>query len=214
MFYVYAHRSRLTGEVFYVGKGSGNRACETGNRSECWKRFYRKHGRIVELLRDNMSEAEAYDFEIEAIRGFRAIGQCRANISNGGDGVRVLVRWWGKAISQAQTGKTSPRGMANKNYKNFADKAQLKLDYEQMRLTQIAQKYGVSITLVAMRLQEYGIARRKAGRTATKLKCNEDGLEFDSINAAAKHYGLFRENIRKVLSGKYKTTGKRSFSKI
>ncbi len=47
-----------------------------------------------------------------------------------------------------------------------------------------------------------------------KIMCVTDGKEFASINDAAKHYNVFRENIRKVLHGKYKHTGGRLFKYV
>lgn len=43
-FYTYLHRRNDTGQVFYVGKGKGQRAHDKYKRSAHWKRIVAKHG--------------------------------------------------------------------------------------------------------------------------------------------------------------------------
>jgi hypothetical protein len=66
-FYVYAHYSS-EGDIspFYIGKGKGNRAYNT-NRSELWKEKA-SEGFVVKILKDNLTEPEAYDLEIKLIK--------------------------------------------------------------------------------------------------------------------------------------------------
>lgn len=86
MFYVYTHSQADTGEVFYVGKGSGGRSHEFRSRSEIWKRFHKKHGTVVSIVKSGMSEACAFTLEIIQISKYRSMGQARANLSSGGSG--------------------------------------------------------------------------------------------------------------------------------
>lgn len=66
-YYVYHHINRDSGEIFYVGKGIGNR-CYDKNRSKFWKRYVRKYGDYdVAIVRDNLTEDEAYEFEFYEI---------------------------------------------------------------------------------------------------------------------------------------------------
>jgi hypothetical protein len=215
VYYVYAHISKITQEVFYIGKGSGNRAWQTGNRSQFWKNFTRKHGRTVELLHSGIEdEEEAFELEISAIAKHRAMGQCKVNVSNGGDGVRVQKRWWGKKISLSLMGKKRKSGEESHFFKSFASREQLDKDYSTMDSVAIARKYGVTATTVCHRLKLFGIKKRPAGRGRRKVKCTTDGKVFPSLAAAARHYGIFRENISKVLLGKYKHTGGKKFKLV
>lgn len=65
--YVYSHIRPDTGEVFYVGKGTGNRMYHNYDRNQYWRNVASKCGgeeKIkVCLLASGLSEDEAYNFE-------------------------------------------------------------------------------------------------------------------------------------------------------
>ena len=207
-FYVYAHATDFHG-VFYVGKGSGKRLFTTGNRSEFWKRIVAKYGYTASIIEECSDEESAYAREIFWIDHYKRQGQCCANFSLGGDGVRVKHRWWGKKISQSLTGKPCKRGEESGNYKAFAERDELYRLYvnEAMSITRIAKMYGVSSTTVWERLLKFGIEVRDIKSRGRQILCVETQQVFPSITEAARQLGLFRENIRKVLSNKYKHTG-------
>jgi len=212
MFYVYSHSNKKHG-VFYVGKGTGNRLYATGNRSLFWKRITRKHGYKAEIIAEFESEDDAFSKEIETIRFYRGIGQCAANFSDGGDGVRVAKRWWGDKISKSLTGKKGPRGIDSKSYKSFCQDDHLSDLYIKKGLSTVAigKKFGVSHTTVWSRLKECGIEPRSIHKRGKAVLCTTDGKRYDSITSAARELNLYRENIRKVIYGKYKTTGNKHF---
>jgi hypothetical protein len=62
-FYVYLHRRGVGGDVFYVGKGSGNRAWNGRQRNAHWERVARKCGVSVEVVSDGLTEVCAYTLE-------------------------------------------------------------------------------------------------------------------------------------------------------
>lgn len=185
----------------------------TSNRSQYWRRVALKYGYCPIKLVDGLTEAEAFTAEIQVIRAYKKIGLCEVNISLGGDGVKVRKRWWGEAISRSLKGMKRPSGHESKSYKAVISKEQLEELYvhQQLATPEIAQMLGVSIPTVIARLAEYGIPIRPAGRTSIPIRCVEDGKVFQSINDAARHYNLYRENIKKVLKGTYKQTGQRRF---
>ena len=87
-FYVYEHATE-GGEVFYVGKGTGDRAWQKTGRSSYWNNVARKHGRVVHIVRDGLSELEAFDIEkcLIARHGRRDEGEgTLVNLTPGGEG--------------------------------------------------------------------------------------------------------------------------------
>lgn len=85
-FYVYIHRKKSNNEIFYVGKGKGKRAYETYGRNRYWTFTYKKYGRIVEILKDNLSENEAFNLEMETIREYKNQNINLCNMTDGGEG--------------------------------------------------------------------------------------------------------------------------------
>jgi len=209
-YYIYYHISERTGEIYYVGKGSGKRYLAFKRRGKLWDSFYRKHGCNAVIAFKNLSEKMAFKLEIKEIKRLKKINQCRANISNGGDGVTVDKRWWGENIRKSQIKRFKetpmPKGKDNKTFKHFCDDANLIVEYKTLNTIQISQKYNVSCTTVWSRLKSLGVKLKNPGKKPVRIICKNDGEVFDSINAAAKKYGVFRENIRKVLKNQYKHT--------
>ncbi len=74
-------------QVFYVGKGRGRRAYDSGYRNPHWCGVARKHGHEVEIAAEWSTEREALDHEIFLIDTFRELGHPLVNMTNGGDGM-------------------------------------------------------------------------------------------------------------------------------
>lgn len=211
-FYVYAHMNEQYG-IFYVGKGCGKRLYDTNKRSDFWKRIVKKHGYGLTILECFLNESDAFESEIKWIAYYKSKGMCCANFTNGGDGVRVDKRWWNEKISAALTGKKCASGKASKSYKDFIDEDTLRYMYEKENksIVFIGDFFGISYPTVTARLRQYGIMVRSIKERGKKIICVNTGEKFNSITEAAKKHNVFRENIRKVLSGKYKTTGGLTF---
>ncbi len=64
-FYVYLHKKKTTGEVFYVGKGCRDRAWTKTRRNEDWHVVVEECGYFVEIVQDNLQEW--YSFELEGL---------------------------------------------------------------------------------------------------------------------------------------------------
>lgn len=93
-FYVYAHYKLDDGTVFYIGKGSTNRAYSTSHRSRWWKSTVKVHGYTVSIWSDDLDEATAFKLESEWINlyGRRDTGAgCLVNMTDGGDGASGKV---------------------------------------------------------------------------------------------------------------------------
>lgn len=86
-FYTYIHRRGDTGEVFYVGKGSGKRAWQAYSRSAWWKNITRLHGYTAEIVARWTLEQDALNHERELISEYRVAGVQLVNGTDGGEGV-------------------------------------------------------------------------------------------------------------------------------
>lgn len=94
-YYTYAHRfgsGPNEGEIFYIGKGTGDRAWATNESqrsNDHWQNTYKKYGRTVEILEDNLTEEKAFELEIGWISklGRRDLGTgLLVNKTPGGEG--------------------------------------------------------------------------------------------------------------------------------
>jgi len=130
-YYVYLHKDRATGEIFYVGKGSGNRAYDTSSRSSRWRERVRSlpGGWDVEIVSQDMSELEAFELEAELVDRYReaeADGKEIANVGSGGES--TLSSWlscsfddrgWSAAYSNARVFKNFSRDEEETLCKDF-----------------------------------------------------------------------------------------------
>lgn len=93
-YYVYLHRKKTNGEVFYVGKGCNRRAYDTKDRSEHWKRTSKKYGFTVEIISNGLQDWYAKELESDYIayygRNDLDYGKL-VNFTDGGDGISGLV---------------------------------------------------------------------------------------------------------------------------
>jgi len=85
MAYVYGHYKADTGELFYIGKGTGKRAWGLDGRNPYWNNVVNKHGIEIKILYDNLTEEAAYEKEKEIIAevGLNNL----TNIAEGGQGI-------------------------------------------------------------------------------------------------------------------------------
>ena len=86
MYYVYVH-SKPNGELFYVGKGSMNRAFTSGKRSWGWTQIVQECGGVdMRIVKYFETENEAFQFEKKFIKEMREQGHNLINASDGGRG--------------------------------------------------------------------------------------------------------------------------------
>lgn len=84
MFYVYAHLRKTDMSVFYIGKGSGDRAFVRSGRNKMWRSVFDRHGCIVVILKKFEDESSAYEEEKRIIQ---SIGlENLTNMTSGGVG--------------------------------------------------------------------------------------------------------------------------------
>jgi len=119
-YYVYVHRDRATGEVFYVGKGHGRRAWDK-QRNSAWKEKVAslRDGWEAEIVQDDLTEIEAFELEAQLVQehgGPATDGGQLTNLIPGGEspadvGFRIDLgnQEWARAYYEARKFKESPR---------------------------------------------------------------------------------------------------------
>ena len=93
-YYVYHHYKLDTNELFYIGKGIGERAISAENRNLHWHHIVDKHKCKVVIIAENLTSDEALQLEIEEIGKYGRIDKntgILVNMTDGGDGGRGLV---------------------------------------------------------------------------------------------------------------------------
>lgn len=83
-FYVYIHRRKTDGRIFYVGKGVKSRARSKVSRSKFWHATVNKYGFRAEIKYGPMPEACAFSLEVALIYAIGFDNLC--NLSTGGTG--------------------------------------------------------------------------------------------------------------------------------
>lgn len=87
IFYVYEHIRNDTNEIFYVGKGSGDRCYKKIGRNQHWHNIVNYAGFTVRMIVEDISEDLALELEIELIKELRELGIPLVNYTDGGDGI-------------------------------------------------------------------------------------------------------------------------------
>ena len=90
-FYTYYHTRNDTGEIFYVGKGTGRRAFAK-YRNAYWQNIVAKHGRTAHIIAYWRTEQYSFEHEKELIQELRATGFNLTNMTDGGEGSIGAVR--------------------------------------------------------------------------------------------------------------------------
>lgn len=129
-FYVYLHR-KLSGEIFYIGKGCGNRAWDKKNRSSYWYNTVKGCEYTVEIVLSGLMEWYAIELEMERIayHGRKDLGYgSLVNQVDGGDklGAGANNPMYGKGYLQA--------GPLNKMYGKKHSEAHKKVIAETTKL--------------------------------------------------------------------------------
>jgi len=85
MYYVYEWFVIATGEVIYVGKGTGNRY-KVRKHNKLFNEMIRRYACDSRIIKEFQTEKEAFSYEYERVNELKQIGQCVCNIYNGGYG--------------------------------------------------------------------------------------------------------------------------------
>ena len=92
IYYVYIWYIIETGEVFYVGKGKGDRYKQLSSRNKFFIDMYNTHNCSVNKIYENLTEEEAFNKEVETIKWYKENTNYRlTNQTDGGEGTSGWV---------------------------------------------------------------------------------------------------------------------------
>lgn len=210
-FYVYLHRRATDGSVFYVGKGCKQRAWWEFGRSEHWNRIKNKHGLVVEIFKDGMSENDAHMLEIEVIK---TIG--RKNLCNHTDGGEGMSGWSAseetrKKFSISRTGRkhTDAAKKRMSDLRRGVPKSQEHINRVSEALIgrKFSDEHRKNLSKAIKNVQfnpECGI--KSGAARMKKVFCLNNSTEYESTKHAAQELKIDSGSISRVCCGKYKHT--------
>lgn len=211
-FYVYEHRRKDTGAVFYVGKGCGQRAKNFSRRNQYWKRVAAKAGGVeVNFVAKEIDQELSFLVEREYIDLLKRFGASLTNLTDGGEGCAgaVFTEEHKRKIAAAKIGKPRPAEVtakmrASKTGKNTGvdnpffgrhhseeTKAKLRITSGSRTHTEDAKrriKESLKVTWATM-------------QRTRPVHCISNGIIYFSINEAARQLGLQRRCITMVCNG-------------
>ena len=91
-FYVYIWLINSTNEVFYVGKGKGDRCKHIRNRNKFFLDMYNSHDCHYEIVYNNLTEQEAFQKEVETIKYYK-LNHPNYRLTNQTDGGEGVSGW-------------------------------------------------------------------------------------------------------------------------
>lgn len=203
-YYVYEWFVKETNEVFYVGKGKGDRYKVLRGRNKFFNDFYSSHNCDVRIKYDNLEEKEAFEKEKELISFYRNNTRFRlTNVTDGGDGTSGFKHTdeSKKILSAFSKERWDNEEFRNKMIKIRRDENgpyKSKKFRDKMRKLSLAEKnpnYGNYWSDEKRRkLSNYFCLNRNFNESnnpnSKKVICLEDGKKFDTINEAAREYNI------------------------
>lgn len=84
IYYVYEWYNIDTGEIFYVGKGRGNRCRDRApaDRNKLFIKYINEHNCTYRKFVENLDENTACEIEDKRIKELKSLGQCSCNLTN------------------------------------------------------------------------------------------------------------------------------------
>lgn len=184
-FYVYRWIRLDTRLPFYVGKGKGNRFQETKKgRNKYFRHVIKAVPTEVEIILDNLTEAEAFAKEIEFIKMYKDLGYCETNFSDGGEGPSGFKHSEEtKTILSEKSKQNNPRYWLGKK-----------------RSPETIQK--ISEAKKGQPYRNKGKPTNVIPANSRQILCLNNNRIYDSAYQAARELKCQQQNICKVCKGK------------
>lgn len=215
IYYVYTHYRPDKGVCFYVGKGKRRRAWNMHQRNPWHKAITSKLTSMglcvdVRIIQDNMSHEDALALEAATIAHYGKANL--TNLADGGCGPKGSKRTPEQIENIREARRLYP----------LSDEAKRRIGASsKLRKNRLGQKASPE---TRASLREIGLKPENKKRffqythlgpmaLSKRVICVDDGNVFESVSAAAKHYGIKSGALSELCNGKKgrKTLNKRVF---
>ena len=203
MYYIYIWYVINTGEVFYVGRGHGNRYKTLKKRSEYFHQFYDNYQCESKIIENDLIEEESYKKEKEWIAYYKAKGEAKANIHNGGKFGGDVVTNLPKDKKDAFVTKMTLINKERCNTENFRKKIKEATIQRYKKHPEIKQKQSIQMKQIwteekrkehSKLTKEYyknnpGVIEKRAKKMYKPcvLEINGNVIHFDSLKDLKKY---------------------------
>ena len=206
MFYIYQHKARNTNQIFYVGKGKGNRCNTSKGRNRFWHRVVNKYGGFyVEKIAENLDEELAFLIEIETINLYKRKGFMLTNMTDGGEGVSGFSHPHTVEHKKKLKGNTYGSSTWGITFKGKTHSDEQKEKWSHMRKGTPSPRKGVTLTDETK--EKIRIARTGKPVLSRRVLTNEQVLEirqklgYRNIAMLSREYKVGESTIRRIRDG-------------
>jgi hypothetical protein len=196
-FYVYEHRRKDTGVVFYVGKGCGKRAKNFCNRGRYWDNVAKAAGGVIVTYPVlDVDEELSYLAEIELIDVYRKQGVRLVNISDGGEGssgwkpTEDVKRKIGEANKYTPKASGENHGMYGKKHSEES--------LAKMREAAVSREYNENSGFSGRKHTEESRAKMSENLKGTKV--GQDNPFFGKTHTAESRLKMSKARLGKKVS--------------
>lgn len=227
-FYVYLHKRKTDGTVFYIGKGSGSRAFYKNSRNRHWNFVAKKNGYTVEIYATGLQEWYAFELERDLISYYGKENLC--NYTDGGDGPsgkrmteeqkehlrkifknRIFSEETIKKMSDAAKIRSSDPEYQKRRTKNLIGKKHSKEHIEKIRIAGFGR---VLSDESRKKISDFHKGKKKnpeavlamARSKSKKVLCITNGVIYESTRDAARKLGISSSKVGECASGVLKKT--------
>ena len=221
IYYVYEYIRLDTNEPFYIGKGKGTRWKNLSRKyNPKFMRIINKVDVVVNMLKINLSEEEAFEYEIEYIDSYIFdYGYDLANICPGGQGHTGINprKGTGKKVICINTGEIFNNSrIAGEKYNIEITDIQKCCNYKKrfagthngirMKWMYYDEYLNNTIKRNEVKSEDYSDSKYVYESRVKPVICINTGKIYDSIKEAEKDTGAY--HISRCCRGKRKTSGK------
>ena len=193
-FYVYEHIRLDNMTPFYVGKGKGERAYDL-ERNDHHDRISNRHGHAVLIIKDNLTEEEAFELERDTIEDYVFNLGYGINI----DGYRDYSN--NKYLTNCTWG-----GEGSSGYK-FSEESKQKMSESQKGKHHSEESKQKTSEKLKGRQRSEETKQKISEANSKKVICITTGKIFNSQSEASDYYNVVQKNISCCCKGTRKSAG-------